>query len=47
MPAGRAFHHHRADDLPPYIVIIIVGHVVGYGIYTAETRFEDVPLWFH
>ena len=44
---GQAFHHHRADDFPAYIVIILVGHVVGYGIYTAETRFEDVPLWFH
>lgn len=43
---GQAFHHHRADDFPAYIVIILVGHVVGYGIYTAETRFEDVPLWF-
>jgi uncharacterized protein (DUF983 family) len=43
---GTAFHHHRADDLPPYIVIFIVGHVVGYGILTAETRF-DVPMWLH
>ena len=44
---GQAFHHHRADDFPPYIVMFLVGHVVGYGIYTAEMRFEDVPLWFH
>jgi uncharacterized protein (DUF983 family) len=39
-------HHHRADDLPPYVVIVIVGHLVGYGILTAETRF-DVPMWLH
>ena len=38
-------HHQRADDLPPYIVIAIVGHIVGYGILTTEMRF-DVPLWF-
>jgi len=44
---GQEFHHHRADDFPPYIVMSIVGHVVGYGIYTAEIRFDDVPLWFH
>lgn len=44
---GLAFSHHRADDFPPYIVMFIVGHLIGYGIYTAETRFEDVPLWFH
>lgn len=43
----QAFHHHRADDFPPYIVMFAVGHLVGYGIYVSETRFEDVPLWFH
>jgi uncharacterized protein (DUF983 family) len=43
---GLALHHHRADDLPPYLVIFIVAHVVGYGILTAETRFET-PLWVH
>jgi uncharacterized protein (DUF983 family) len=43
---GTAFHHHRADDLPPYIVIFLVGHLVGWGILTAETRF-DTPLWLH
>jgi uncharacterized protein (DUF983 family) len=44
---GQEFHHHRADDFPPYIVMFIVGHIIGYGIYTAEIRFDDVPLWFH
>ena len=44
---GQEFHHHRADDFPAYIVMFLVGHVVGYGIYTAETRFDDVPLWLH
>lgn len=43
---GTEFHHHRADDLPPYLVIFFVGHLVGYGILVAETRF-DVPLWLH
>lgn len=41
---GTEFHHHRADDLPPYIVIFIVGHLVGYGVLVAETSF-DIPLW--
>ncbi|WP_375461053.1 DUF983 domain-containing protein [uncultured Enterovirga sp.] len=44
---GQDFHHHRADDFPPYIVMFVVGHIVGYGIYVSETRFEDVPLWLH
>lgn len=25
---GEDFHHHRADDLPPYISIVIVGHIL-------------------
>src|SRR4051812_48770719 len=40
------FHHHRADDLPPYLVIFIVGHLIGYGILMTETRME-MPLWAH
>jgi uncharacterized protein (DUF983 family) len=43
---GTEFHHHRADDFPPYIVMFIVGHLVGYGILMTETRM-DVPMWFH
>jgi uncharacterized protein (DUF983 family) len=43
---GTDLHHHRADDLPPYIVILIVGHILGWAILTAETRFQ-VPLWLH
>ena len=44
---GQPFHHHRADDFPPYIVMFVIGHLIGYGIYTAETRFEEMPLWIH
>ena len=44
---GLDLHHHRADDFPPYIVMFLVGHLVGFGIYSAETRFDDVPMWFH
>lgn len=43
---GTEFHHHRADDLPPYLVIFIVGHIIGYGILQAETRYE-VSMAFH
>ncbi|WP_082494652.1 MULTISPECIES: DUF983 domain-containing protein [unclassified Methylobacterium] len=42
---GLEMHHHRADDLPPYIVIFIVGHIVGYALLKMETEY-DVPLWF-
>src|SRR6201996_3259167 len=25
---GQDFSHHRADDLPAYLVIVIVGHII-------------------
>ena len=43
---GSELHHHRADDFPPYIVIFIVGHVLGTAILVSETEF-DFPLWLH
>ena len=43
---GCELHRHRADDLPPYLVIFVVAHVIGWGILVSETRF-DVPLWLH
>jgi uncharacterized protein (DUF983 family) len=42
---GTELHHHRADDLPPYLVIFVVGHLAGLGILESEMRL-DVPLWF-
>jgi uncharacterized protein (DUF983 family) len=44
---GMPFHHHRADDFPPYIVMFLVGHIVGYGIYGSEMHVEDIPVWLH
>ena len=35
---------HRADDLPPYLVIFLVGHLIGILILESEMRL-DVPLW--
>src|SRR5690349_18925589 len=37
---GEAIHHQRADDFPPYLVIIIVGHLVVGGFLGTETLFE-------
>lgn len=37
---GEALHHQRADDLPPYIVITIVGHIVVGGLVLAEKYAE-------
>lgn len=41
---GLELHHHRADDLPPYVVIFLVAHVVGFLILETESAY-DVPLW--
>lgn len=42
---GLELHHHRADDLPPYLVIFLVAHIVGYAILELEMGY-DIPLWF-
>ena len=46
---GTELHHHRADDLPPYLVILIVGHLVGWA-FSGRDRFEraaslHLALW--
>jgi uncharacterized protein (DUF983 family) len=43
---GEELHHQRADDLPPYIVITIVGHIVVGGLLLAE-KFADWPMELH
>jgi len=42
---GQDFTPHRADDLPAYLVIIIVGHIVVPTILWIETDYApSVPL---
>ncbi|MEF2072409.1 DUF983 domain-containing protein [Consotaella aegiceratis] len=36
---GKEIHHHRADDMPPYLTILIVGHVVVGLFMTADDLF--------
>jgi uncharacterized protein (DUF983 family) len=36
--------HHRADDLPAYLVIIIVGHIVVPIALSVETNFAPPVL---
>ena len=43
---GEAYHHHRADDLPAYIVMSIVGHVVVSCLMIAEAMFAPA-FWIH
>jgi len=43
---GEVFHHHRADDLPPYLTIFIVGHLV-VALFMGMEQVTSLPLWTH
>jgi uncharacterized protein (DUF983 family) len=43
---GEAFQHHRADDLPPYLTIFIVGHLV-VALFMGVEQVTELPLWAH
>jgi uncharacterized protein (DUF983 family) len=43
---GEAMHHQRADDLPPYLVVSAVGHIVVAGYMLAEP-YLDWNSWQH
>jgi uncharacterized protein (DUF983 family) len=42
---GQDLHHHRADDLPAYLVIVIVGHIVVPLALSIETNFAPPVMW--
>ena len=42
---GEVLSHHRADDLPAYLVIVVVGHIVVPIALWIETNYApSVPL---
>jgi len=43
---GEAMYHQRADDLPPYLVILVLGHVVIGGFMLTDMAFV-LPVWAH
>jgi uncharacterized protein (DUF983 family) len=43
---GEELHHHRADDLPAYLVIVVVGHIVLGGFMAAEVT-STLSTWQH
>lgn len=47
---GEDISHHRADDLPAYLVVVIVGHVVVAGFMATElltnwSSWQHIALW--
>ena len=43
---GEEYHHQRADDLPAYLTIFVVGHIV-VGAFMGVEAAVDLPLWAH
>jgi len=43
---GEELYHHRADDAPPYVVILVVGHIVVPLLVMVEEMFRP-PVWGH
>lgn len=43
---GEVMHHHRADDLPAYLVLVIVGHVI-VGAFMAFEANSTLSTWQH
>jgi uncharacterized protein (DUF983 family) len=43
---GEDFYHHRADDFPAYLVIIVVGHVIVPAILAVEIAYSP-SYWLH
>lgn len=43
---GEEYHHHRADDLPAYLVILVLGHVLVGGFMATDLVFV-LPGWVH
>ena len=43
---GQDFTPHRADDLPAYLVIVIVGHIV-LGAFMGVEATSTLSMWQH
>ena len=41
---GEELHHHRADDFPAYLVIVIVGHILVPIVLVVETEIAPA-VW--
>lgn len=43
---GEELHHHRADDMPAYILILVLGHILVPLIVTVELLYTP-PYWIY
>jgi uncharacterized protein (DUF983 family) len=42
---GEELFHQRADDMPPYVTMVIVGHIVVSGVIAGQELFPNLPDW--
>lgn len=40
---GESFHHHRADDGPAYLTILVVGHLMAPLIHIVFVHYRPEP----
>lgn len=43
---GEELDHHRADDLPPYIAIVIVGHIIVFLMLHMDMSYRIEPMTY-
>lgn len=43
---GEALYHHRADDAPPYAVILVLGHIIVPLLVLVEEIYRP-EVWVH
>jgi uncharacterized protein (DUF983 family) len=41
---GEELSHHRADDFPPYVAIVIVGHIIIFLMLHMEMAYHVQPI---
>jgi uncharacterized protein (DUF983 family) len=44
---GEELFHHRADDMPPYVTMLITGHIVVALLMAAQEFWPSFPDWGH
>jgi uncharacterized protein (DUF983 family) len=43
---GEELKHHRADDLPPYVAITIVGHIIIFLMLHMDMSYKIQPITY-
>ena len=43
---GEELKHHRADDLPPYVAITIVGHIIIFLMLHMDMSYTISPITY-